>query len=289
MSKKTGRKKVLGRGLEALIPSGVEDEIYESVNERQIQNLDIEEVFANSFQPRKVFKKEELETLTESIKRNGVLQPILVRKVKNGYEIIAGERRWRSSKNAKLKTIPAIVMDLDEAKRYEIALIENIQRTDLSSIEEAEAYKTFIEKYGITQEEVGKRVGKSRTYITNTIRLLNLAPEIKDMLSENKISVGHSKILIPMTEKKQLEYAKIIIRDNLSVREFEDLIKQNNESKKKKKKTVKRDEKYMEVERELSELYGTKVLVKDGAQKGVLSFEFYSEEDFNRLYKLIKK
>lgn len=286
---KKDKKRVLGRGLDALIPTGIEDDIYNTINERKIENLDIDEVFANSLQPRKTFDSEEISNLTQSIKINGVLQPILVRKVKNGYEIIAGERRWRSSKNAKLKTIPAIIMDLDEEKQYEIALIENIQRTDLNTIEEALAYRTLIEKYGITQDEVGKRVGKSRAYVTNTLRLLNLNENIQELLIEKKISVGHAKILVSLPEKRQNDYAKIIIKENLSVRDLEKIINSKSGDEKIKKKKINTDEKYYDIERELSEKYGTKVIIKDNSKKGTITIEFYNQNDFNRIYDIIKK
>lgn len=287
MTKKTNSKKALGRGLEALIPLGIEKEIFSDLREGRINEIDIELIKPNAFQPRKIFDKTEIESLTESVKRNGVLQPILVRKIGENFEIIAGERRWRASKGAKLKTVPAIVLDLDEERRFEIALVENIQRTDLSPIEEALAYETLIDKYGITQQELGKRVGKSRTYITNSLRLLTLETNTKNALIDKEITVGHAKVLasLPLTKQKRL--TTLIKTNGMSVRDLESLIRNEKKHKEKKEDYTRTLEKYVEVEQALSEHYGTKVSIKDASKRGFITLEFYDEDDFNRIYELL--
>lgn len=295
--KKNQTKKALGRGLEALIPTGIGDDIFEEVSRDQnrVEELDIDLIKPNAFQPRKHFNKEEIAELSASIERYGVLQPLLVRKMGSGYEIIAGERRWRASKSCKLKTVPVIVLDLDEERRFEISLVENIQRTDLNPIEEAYAYKTLIDKYSLTQEEVANRIGKSRTYITNLIRLLSMSEKIKEDLIEGRLSVGHAKVLASLGFEEQEAYAEDIKRENLNVRELEARLKEKNLSKRAEKNEAKVEEyveaksqDYEEVEEELSEVLKTRVTVKENNHKGFIHIEFYDLEDFNRIYEILK-
>lgn len=292
--KKNPTKKALGRGLEALIPSGIGDDILGDVTsaDARVEELDIDLIKPNAFQPRKHFNKEEIEELTASIERYGVLQPLLVRRVGSAYEIIAGERRWRASKSCNLKKVPVIVLDLDEEKRFEISLVENIQRTDLNPIEEAFAYKTLIEKYSLTQEEVAKRIGKSRTYITNLIRLLSMSDKIKDDIIDGNLSVGHAKVLAALSLQEQEAYAELIKKENLNVRELEKKLKAKQETKKDKKEEAKREKSnfdYEEVVEELSEVLKTRVTVKEFNHKGSINIEFYDLEDFNRIYEMLKQ
>lgn len=292
--KKNPTKKALGRGLEALIPSGIGDDILGDVtrDDARVEELDIDLIKPNAFQPRKHFNKEEIEELTASIERYGVLQPLLVRRVGSAYEIIAGERRWRASKSCNLKKVPVIVLDLDEEKRFEISLVENIQRTDLNPIEEAFAYKTLIEKYSLTQEEVAKRIGKSRTYITNLIRLLSMSDKIKDDIIAGNLSVGHAKVLAALSLEEQEAYAELIKKENLNVRELEKKLKAKHETKKDKKEEAKREKSnfdYEEVVEELSEVLKTRVTVKEFNHKGSINIEFYDLEDFNRIYEMLKQ
>lgn len=292
--KKNPTKKALGRGLEALIPSGIGDDILGDVtrDDARVEELDIDLIKPNAFQPRKHFNKEEIEELTASIERYGVLQPLLVRRVGSAYEIIAGERRWRASKSCNLKKVPVIVLDLDEEKRFEISLVENIQRTDLNPIEEAFAYKTLIEKYSLTQEEVAKRIGKSRTYITNLIRLLSMSDKIKDDIIDGNLSVGHAKVLAALSLQEQEAYAELIKKENLNVRELEKKLKAKQETKKDKKEEAKREKSnfdYEEVVEELSEVLKTRVTVKEFNHKGSINIEFYDLEDFNRIYEMLKQ
>lgn len=293
--KKNQTKKALGRGLEALIPTGIGEDILEEVvskDDSRVVELDIDLIKPNAFQPRKNFNKDEIAELSASIERYGVLQPLLVRKMGASYEIIAGERRWRASKSCKLKTVPVIILDLDEEKRFEISLVENIQRTDLNPIEEAYAYKTLIDKYSLTQEEVATRMGKSRTYITNLIRLLSMSEKVKEDLVEGRLSVGHAKVLAALSFEEQEAYAEEVKKGNLNVRDLEAKLKARSEAKKEKKsepKVEKGNNDYEDIVEELSELLKTRVTVKESGHKGSINIEFYDLEDFNRIYEILKK
>ena len=236
MSKKFG----LGKGLNALIPE--DTNLVPSITKKETSDknlIDINLVRSNIDQPRKTFDDEKIIELSESIKHHGIVQPIILRKEDNNYVIVAGERRWRAAKMAGLKKVPAIIMDLTDKQVLEISLIENIQRQDLNSIEEAMAYKKLISDFKLTQEELSKRIGKSRVTITNTIRLLNLGEDVQQYLIEGVISEGHGRTLLGVSDKKvQYELAQKVIDDKLSVRELENIIKymkkdDNNSSKKK--------------------------------------------------------
>ncbi len=284
---KNSKKRGLGRGLSSLIPDNIEESIiFDDKREERVQEIDVDKIKANALQPRRFFDDDELKSLSTSIKRNGVIQPIVLRKLDDYYEIIAGERRWRASIQAKLKKIPAIIMDLDEEQRYEVSLVENLQRSNLNPIEEALAYKTLIDKYNMTQEKVAEVVGKSRTYVTNIIRLLRLTQSVQEDLLSDKISVGHAKMLVTLEHKKQEELSKKIQEASLNVRELEDLLKEKH--KKRKIKYKKKESEYHEILQELEEKYGTKVDIQKGRTKGKIVLEFYNDEDFERLYNLIK-
>ncbi len=287
-SKSNKKRSALGRGLSSLIPDDIEQSIIfdDEKKQERIQEIAIDKIKANALQPRRRFNEDELAALSVSIKRNGVIQPIVLRKIDNYYEIIAGERRWRASMQAKLKKIPAVIMDLDEEQRYEVSLVENLQRSDLNAIEEAMAYKTLLEKYKMTQEKIAEVVGKSRTVVTNSIRLLKLTPSVQEDLINQKITVGHAKMLVSQSEKRQIELSEKIQKEGLNVRDLENLLK--NEDKKPKKK-VQRESEYHEICEELSERFGTKVDILNGKKKGKIILEFYNDEDFERLYNMIKK
>ncbi|MGE5677748.1 MAG: ParB/RepB/Spo0J family partition protein [Pseudomonadota bacterium] len=279
MIKKTG----LGKGLGALIPEN-EDKVENAITE--IKLTDIE---PNDKQPRKEFDDSALTDLSESIKEHGVVQPIIVRKLGNGYQIIAGERRWRASRLAGVKTIPAIVKDCTNLEVMELALIENLQREDLNSIEEAQAYKSLLEEYEMTQEEIAKKIGKSRPAIANSLRLLQLPTVIKDMIASGKISQGHARALLAIEgEKKQLEIAEKIIEQQLNVRQIEKLAK----TEKKKEKTIEKEDIYQieikQLEERLKEALGTKVTIQHKKDKGKIEIEYYSNDELDRIIELME-
>ena len=279
-------KKGLGRGLDALISSA------NTLDEgRSIVEIRINEVEPNIEQPRKVFDQEKLETLAESIKEHGVVQPIIVRKEGSRYVIVAGERRWRASKIAGLKTIPVIIKDLSAREVMEIALIENLQREDLNPIEEAEAYQKLMEEYEMTQEEVAKIVGKSRAAIANSVRLLTLTNEIKEMLLDGRITSGHARTLITIPDmERQNELAKEIVEKNLSVREIEKLAAlENKKSTPRKKPISKNNIEVTNLEEKLRTAYGTKINLVRGKNKGKIVFEYYSNDEFDRIIDILLK
>lgn len=277
-------KRGLGKGLGALIPE----------NEEKMQNavieLKITDVEPNENQPRKDFDEQALTDLSESIKEHGVVQPIIVRKIGNGYQIIAGERRWRASRLAGKKTIPAIVKECSNLEVMELALIENLQREDLNSIEEALAYKSLIEEYNMTQDEISKQIGKSRPAIANSLRLLQLPQEIKEMIAAGKITQGHARALLAIEgEKKQLDIAEKIINQQLNVRQIEKLAK---ESKQKEKNTKPADNLQLEIkelEEKLKAVLGTKVTIQHKNNRGKIEIEYYSNEELERLIDLLEK
>ncbi|HHZ02421.1 MAG TPA: ParB/RepB/Spo0J family partition protein [Tissierellia bacterium] len=274
------KRKALGRGLSALIPETLEKEDYE-----RIQEIDIDLIRPNPNQPRKIFEQDKLNELTESIKKYGVIQPIIVKKEDELYTIIAGERRWRACKNANIKTIPCIVRDIENRNASEIALIENIQREDLNPIDEATAYEFIMDRYGITQEEVSNIVGKSRVYVTNIMRLNNLDDYVKDKIKNNLITAGHGRALLSLDKEKQRSMADIIIRDNLSVRDVEKLVR---EQKKPRRKIKREKDKYiLYLEEVLTERFSSKVNIKSNKNRGKIEIEYHSSEDLNRILDLL--
>ncbi|WP_311406581.1 ParB/RepB/Spo0J family partition protein [Liquorilactobacillus uvarum] len=282
--------KGLGRGIEALFQEFDEA----SDTEEVVTELKLTEIRPNPYQPRKTFDEESLAELTDSIKKTGVFQPIIVRKsTVKGYEIIAGERRFRASKLAGKKTIPAIVRQIDEASMMEIAVLENLQREDLTPLEEAEAYNTLMEKLNLTQNQVSERLGKSRPYIANYLRLLGLPLEVKKMLQTDKLSMGQARTLLALKDKKQLVVlAEKTIRDNLTVRQLEQLIaKMNGKDSKKSKKVVKdpNEPYYKQSESALQEKFGTKVAIKNRSKsgKGKIEIDYLSTKDFNRILDIL--
>lgn len=252
-------------------------------NQTQIVNVKISDIYPNNTQPRIHFDEDKIIALCESIKKHGVLQPIVLRKDEDGkYMIIAGERRYRASIMAKKQEIPAIIKNIPIKEVMEIALVENLQRENLNIIEEGKAYKNLIEEYHSTQEEIAELVGKSRPYITNTMRLLNLSEEVKKYIELNKISPGHGKALLRVSdEMKQIELAQRIINENLSVRKTEEIVKNIVEDKKIKNKLKEKDIFIKDIEERLMNTLGTKVNISSGNKKGKIEIEYYTDEDLN--------
>ena len=281
------KKKGLGKGLAALLPEEpIIDLLNEELDDKSIVQIKIEEIEANEKQPRKQFEKESLEELKESIEQFGIIQPIIVRKKENNYEIIAGERRWRAAKAAKLKEVPCIIREIDNKEAMKIALIENIQREDLNPIEEALAYKSLMENYKLTQEELAKTIGKSRSYIGNTVRLLNLEDEIIESIAEGKISPGHGRALLTLPNKaERLKIADEIINNKINVRETEKITKKSKKQKSKSMTT--RDPHIVEIEEKLMSNLGTKVNLITKKKGGKIEIEFYSDEDLERIMEIL--
>lgn len=282
------KKRGLGRGLSALIPE--ETMVYhseENLNKGPVVELDISNIESNEDQPRKEFEKEALVELKNSIKQYGIIQPIVVRKKNDKYEIIAGERRWRAAKEANLKKVPCIIKEVDDKQALKLALIENIQRENLNPIEEAHAYKSLLDNYSLTQEEIALAVGKSRSYIANTLRLLNLDNEIMDYVQQGKISSGHGKALLGIRDKKRrLNTAKEIVENKLNVRETERLVSKTK-SKKNNRKKVAKDPFVNEIEENLMRALGTKVTLTAKKSGGKIEIEYYTEEDLQRILEVI--
>lgn len=284
-------RKVLGRGLSALIGEDASNASSEGFLE-----IDLDLIEPNSEQPRTRFTENNLEELTQSIKANGIVQPIVVRRVGGKYQIVAGERRWRASQKAGLKKIPAVIKDVTDDKLLELALIENIQRQELNPIEEAKAYKNLIETIGLTQEMVAERVGKNRTVITTALRLLKLPNDLQKMVEEEKISAGHGRALL-MTEEADLQrqLAKSIIEMSLSVRETEKAVKRltRRDSQTIENKPLSRinDANTKAAETKLKRYFGTNVqIIPDGkGTGGKIEIEYYGESDLERLYVLMIK
>lgn len=281
------KKRGLGKGLDALFAEPIEEQI--DVNSHSLIEVDIHQIKPNALQPRKSFDSVSLEALSDSIKNNGILQPLVLRVVKDGYEIIAGERRFRAAKLAGLKSIPAIIMDPSEQKLYELALIENMQRVDLNPIEEGLAFRTLIDSYNMKQDEVAKVVGKSRTYVTNTMRLLSLMDKVKNYVAVGDITAGHAKVLVGLSQDKQLQLANLVIKDQLSVRELEKRVKLMKAPQIKKRNHTQQDNRYYQPYlHQLEDVFGTKVDIEFKNQKNKISIEFYSEKDFERIFDIIK-
>ena len=287
MSKKTN----LGKGLEALISQYSTEKDSNYIND----SLPINKIQANPNQPRKDFNDSKMEELVLSIKEKGILQPIAVRELKNGnYEIIAGERRYRASKSIGLKSIPAYILSVeDESEIMEFALIENIQRDDLNPIEESEAYASLKSKYNLSQKEISKKVGKSRSLIANSLRLLKLPSSIKEDIKNNKLSMGHAVSLLGLKSKTQmLAIASRIIKNKLSVRNTEEIISKINSNAPKSKSNRKslKSQLINEFESKLIHKFGTKVSISSNNRgKGRVVFEFYTQDDLERVLDLLNK
>ena len=282
------KKRALGKGLEQLFNNenldlnSFEKTVYETATNEEIIEVNLDDLRANPYQPRKIFNDEALKDLADSIKEHGVFQPIIVKKSIKGYEIIAGERRVRASKLAGLTKIPAIIRNLNDEQMMEIALLENLQRENLSAIEEAIAYKSMIEKLSLTQEDLSKKVGKSRSHITNTLGLLRLPKEVQAMVANNKLSMGHARVLSKLEdEAKIIEMAHEIVDKKIPVRELEQDTEKEVKKVKIERKPVNNDFKY--VEELLREKLDTKVKIKDRK----IEISFTNVADLNRILEVL--
>lgn len=277
--------KRLGRGLDALFSSMEVDE------KDQVIQIPLSELRPNPYQPRKSFSPESLEELKQSILEHGVLQPILVRKSIKGYDIIAGERRYRAALEAGLKTIPAVERSFSDQTMMEVALIENVQREDLNPLEIAEAYQKIMDKYSLTQEEMSKKMGKSRSLIANYLRLLQLPNEVKEFVSRGTLSMGHAKVIAGIDDDKtQIMLANETVKKGLSVRKLEELVQQLSQKSKERSKEKKKAEKnlfYKSIEEKLQDRLGTAVQIKPGKKKGKIEIEYYSEGDLERILEML--
>ena len=275
-------KKGLGRGLSSLIGDT------KTKDNKNINKVPINEIVRNQYQPRKIFNKENLQELTNSIKESGIIQPIIVR-VKNNdkYEIIAGERRWLAAQNAGLNEVPVVVIKADNLKALEFAIVENVQRQDLNAIEEAQGYQRLIDEFSYDHERIAKFIGKSRSHVTNCIRLLNLPKEVIDYVENEKISAGHAKILVGLQNASFI--ANKIISKKLSVRQSESLVKALK-NKKHIKAISNKDINIVNLEKELENKIGLNVLIKSNKNSsGTIIFEYKSNEQLDRLISIIKK
>lgn len=277
------KKSALGKGLGALIPNEVKDN---NSNKPSLISLNL--IKSNDEQPRKAFDDEKIAELAQSIKEHGIIQPIILNKKDEYYVIVAGERRWRAAKLLGLKEVPAVVMDLTDKDILEISLIENIQRQDLNPIEEALAYKKLLTDFNLTQEELSKRIGKSRVAISNIIRLIGLSDTVKQYLIDEVISEGHGRVLLAIDDDNlQCEIAQKVIDEKLSVRELEKLIKHINNNKESKKVQREVNPYYKDVTDRLQNYFGTKVNISNKNNKGKIEIEYYSEEDLQRILEII--
>ena len=275
------KMKGLGKGLDALLGD-------DFTNEPEVKSslfLPISQVESCAAQPRKQFDPDALADLADSIRQHGIIQPLTVRKLQSGYyQIIAGERRWRAARMAGLSQVPVVVIEADDRKAMELAMIENLQREDLNPMEEAEGYRTLMEQYGLTQEETSQRVGKSRSAVANALRLLHLSDEVRVLVEEGKLSGGHARALVPLTAELQKKAAAVIIKDDLSVRQTELLVKKLTADKPQKPAKDAGSVDYAaEAARELSERLGRPCRIVTGRKKGRLELEYYGVDDLNAL------
>lgn len=277
--------KGLGKGLDAFF-SNTEIE-----KEEVIKDISITACRPNPYQPRKIFDVEAIEELKQSILEHGILQPLIVRKAIKGYEIVVGERRFRAAKAAGLEKVPVVIRELTEQQMMELAVLENLQREDLTPIEEAAAYQLLMEKLKITQEELAKRLGKSRPHIANHVRLLTLPAEIQELISEGKISMGHGRAMLGLRKKESIPtVVEKILKEGLNVRQLEQLVQQLNEhvSRETKKPTQEKDIFIKEQESTLRERFGTTVHIKQTKNKGKIEIEFFSKEDLDRILEMLE-
>lgn len=274
--------KGLGRGLDALIPTEANDPSKAPVGVR------LSDIEPNPRQPRQDFDAAALEELAQSIRENGVITPITLRKTGDTYQIIAGERRWRASRMAGLHEIPAIVLDVDEQTGYALALIENLQREDLNPMEEAEGYRRLIQELGLTQEQAAQRVGVSRPAVANALRLLNLPVSVSALLREKKLSAGHARALLPLETPERMEQAAaVVLEQQLSVRQTEALVKQLLKAPRQAREKAP-DIYVRDLERSMSALTGHKITIRHGAKKGTLTIEYYGNDDLDAVCQALR-
>ena len=290
MKDESTKRRALGMGLEQLFNSEmldfdqVEEKIVEETPKDEIVEVNLDELMSNPYQPRKIFDDEALRELSESIREHGVFQPIIVKKSVKGYNIIAGERRAKASKLAGRTTIPAIIRDFTDEEMMQVALLENLQREDLSAIEEAKAYKSIIETLKLTQDELAKKLGKSRSHITNMLGLLRLPLSVQDMVLYNKITMGHARVLSKLENHSQIEdLANKIISENLSVRDLENLANKEEFVRNTPVKKEKKNKEYKFVEEAMKDKLGTKVSISENKIK----ISFATKEDLNRILEIL--
>lgn len=290
MKEENNKRRALGMGLEQLFNSEVldfdqvEKEIVDTTPKDEIIQIDLEELKSNPYQPRKIFNDDALKELAESIKEHGVFQPIIVRKSIKGYNIIAGERRVKASRLAGKTKIPAIIKDFTDEEMMQVALLENLQREDLSAIEEARAYKSIIESMKLTQEELSKKIGKSRSHITNMLGLLRLPLSVQDMVLYNKLSMGHARVLSKLESYDQIEeLANKVVNEDLSVRQLEELVSNDGFTRKVPIVKPKKNKEYKYVEDAMKEKLGTKVSISGNKVK----ISFATKEDLQRILEIL--
>jgi ParB family chromosome partitioning protein len=279
MSKK---RKALGKGLSALI-----SEDLNKADDKNIVEIDLNLIEPNPNQPRKTFDIDKIQELADSIKEHGLIQPVIVKKVEDNYQLIAGERRWRACIELGMDKISAIVRDLDNKSQTEIALIENIQREDLNPIDEGVAYELLIERYALTQEELSKIVGKSRVYVTNILRLLKLGDKVKEKIKTGDISQGHGKILVGLSENRQYQLLNRIIKEKLSVRELEKIVKNLKNEPAKSKKIPVKEPYILNLEEELQSALNTDIKIKNKGKKKKIEIFFNDDDELEIIYKIL--
>ncbi|MFV0379969.1 MAG: ParB/RepB/Spo0J family partition protein [Anaerorhabdus sp.] len=282
------KNKKLGKGLSSIFGDDLNDVIEDIQHGRseygKANEISVSEIRANPYQPRVNFDVDALNELSDSIKEHGVFTPILVRKSLQGYEIIAGERRWRATKKAKLKTIPAMVVEFSDEQMMEVSILENVQRENLNPIEEAMAYHNLAKRLNYTQDTVAQRLGKSRVYVANMTRLLKLPEVIQKMVIDKKISMGHARCLISLSEDDAVYIAEMVVSDNLSVRETENLVKRyNNEDKKASKKVIEKNPHLISVENYMKSKLQTSVIIENGK----IQISYSGDDDLNRILEII--
>jgi ParB family transcriptional regulator, chromosome partitioning protein len=279
-----GLSKGLGKGINAIFPG-------ESINQMEtVEKISVNLIKVNPFQPRKIFDEAALAELSESIKEHGVLQPIILRKKGKSFEIVVGERRYRASKAVGLTEIPAVIRGFTDQQMMEIAILENLQREDLTPIEEANAYQNLMENLSLTQEQLAFRLGKSRPHIANHIRLLSLPEVVREKISSNQISMGHGRALLGLKQKKMIPaISDKVMKENLNVRQLESLVQKMNENvSRETTKTINKDIFIEEKESQLREIFGTTVSIKKTKNKGKIEIEFFSEDDLERILELLE-
>jgi len=276
--------KGLGKGINALFPG-------ESINQMEsVEKISVKDIKVNPFQPRKIFDEVALSELTDSIKEHGVLQPVILRRKGKLFEIVVGERRFRATKAAGLREIPAVIRELTDQQMMEIAILENLQREDLTPIEEADAYQNLMESLNLTQEQLAFRLGKSRPHIANHVRLLSLPDVVREQVSSDKISMGHGRALLGLKQKKLIPViAEKVMKDGLNVRQLESLVQKMNEDVSRETTPIpKKDIFIKEKESQLRDYFGTTVSIKKTKNKGKIEIEFFSEDDLERILELLE-
>ena len=287
--KKTNR---LGRGLDALIPDKSATEVGSNINDSNLTEVEVVNVRANPYQPRQEFDPVSLAELKTSIKENGIIQPITVRKVENHYELIAGERRLRAVVELGFKKVPAYIIKVEtKEEMLELAIIENVQRERLNPIEQAQAFQRLVDECNLTQDDVAQKIGKDRTTITNFLRLLKLPGDIQESVRKNELTMGHARTLLAIDDTDvQRQVWKKVVKNNISVRRLEKLIKDLAEENKQKKELKPRRSVFLQkAEEDLRELFGTKVNIRSRKEGGTIEVEFYSPEDLNRLLEIFQE